>query len=77
MLERLPAAPAGTPKPGAEELSRHLAAVIKSQVFEGHFIKLGGYDAVGDTPEEFRRFLAADRTGGEAPVKLPGARIEQ
>ena len=56
---------------------RHLAAVIKSQVFEVRFIRLGGYDAVGDTPDEFRKFLAADRMRGEALVKLSGVKIEQ
>jgi tripartite-type tricarboxylate transporter receptor subunit TctC len=70
-------APAGTPKARVEELGRHLAAVIKSQVFQERFIKLGGYDAVGDTPEEFRTFLAADRARGEALVKLSGVKIEQ
>jgi tripartite-type tricarboxylate transporter receptor subunit TctC len=70
-------APAGTPKARVEELGRHLAAVIKSQAFEERFIRLGGYDAVGDTPEEFRKFLAEDRARGEALVKLSGVRIEQ
>ena len=70
-------APAGTPKARVEELGRHLAAVIKSQVFQERFIKLGGYDAVGDTPEEFRTFLAEDRARGEALVKLSGVKIEQ
>jgi tripartite-type tricarboxylate transporter receptor subunit TctC len=70
-------AAAGTPKARVEELGGLLAAVIKSQVFAERFIRLGGYDAVGDTPEEFRKFLAADRARGEALVKLSGVRIEQ
>ena len=70
-------AAAGTPKARVEELGGLLAAVIKSQVFAERFIRLGGYDAVGDTPEEFRKFLAADRARGEALVKLSGVKIEQ
>jgi len=69
-------APAGTPKARVDELGRHLAAVIKSQTFQDRFIKLGGYDPVGNTPEEFRRFLAADRVRGEELVKLSGVKID-
>ena len=70
-------APAGTPRGRVEELSRHLAAVIRSQTFQDRFIKLGGYDPVGNTPDEFRTFLAADRARGEELVKLSGVKIEQ
>jgi tripartite-type tricarboxylate transporter receptor subunit TctC len=70
-------APAGTPRGRVEELSRHLAAVIRSQTFHDRFIKLGGYDPVGNTPDEFRTFLAADRARGEELVKLSGVKIEQ
>ena len=70
-------APAGTPRGRVEELSRHLAAVIRSQTFHDRFIRLGGYDPAGNTPEEFRAFLAADRLRGEELVKLSGVKIEQ
>ena len=70
-------APAGTPKARVEELSRHLVAVIKSQTFHDRFIKLGGYDPVGNTPEEFRRFLEEDRARGEELVKLSGVKLNQ
>ena len=70
-------APAGTSKARVEELGRHLAAVIKSQTFHDRFIRLGGYDAVGNTPEEFRQFLAEDRRRGEELVKLSGVKIAQ
>ncbi|HZN30907.1 MAG TPA: tripartite tricarboxylate transporter substrate binding protein [Xanthobacteraceae bacterium] len=70
-------APAGTPKARIEELGRHLAAVIKSPTFHERFIKLGGYDPVGNTPDEFRAFLAIDRVRGEELVKLSGVKIDQ
>ena len=70
-------APAGTPKARLDELGGHLAAVIKSQTFHDRFIKLGGYDPVGNTPDQFRTFLAADRVRGEELVKLSGVKIEQ
>ena len=70
-------APAGTPKARVEELSRHLIAVIKSQTFHDRFLKLGGYDPVGNTPEEFRKFLEEDRARGEELVKLSGVKLNQ
>jgi len=70
-------APAGTPKARVEELARHLVAVIKSQTFHDRFVKLGGYDPVGNMPEEFRKFLAEDRVRGEELVKLSGVKINQ
>ena len=47
------------------------------QTFHDRFLKLGGYDPVGNTPEEFRQFLAQDRVRGEELVKLSGVKITQ
>jgi tripartite-type tricarboxylate transporter receptor subunit TctC len=70
-------APGGTPKARVEELAGHLAAVVASPTFHDRFIKLGGYAAAGNTPDQFRKFLAEDRLRGEALVKLSGVRINQ
>ena len=70
-------APAGTPKARIEELAAHLAAVIKSQTFHQRFIRLGGYDAVGNTPAEFRKFLAEDRLRGRELVRISGVKINE
>ena len=70
-------APAATPKERVEALNRILVAVIKSQSFYDRFIKLGGYDPVGNTTEEFRQFLAQDRARGEELVKLSGVKLNQ
>ncbi len=70
-------APAGTPKARAEELSRQLAAVIKSPAFRDRFIVPGGYDAVGNTPDEFRKFLAEDRLRGQELVRIAGVKIAE
>jgi tripartite-type tricarboxylate transporter receptor subunit TctC len=69
-------APAAIGRPRAEELSRHLVAAIGSQSFQERFIRLGGYEAVGTTPDEFRAFLTADWARGEELVKLSGVKIE-
>jgi tripartite-type tricarboxylate transporter receptor subunit TctC len=70
-------APAGTPKARVEELAHHLAAVVKSQTFQERFIKLGGYEAVGNTPEAFRTFLAEDRLRGQELVRIAGGKIAE
>ncbi len=70
-------APAGTPKDRIDILSRQLVAVIKSQAFFDRFLKLGGYDPIGNTPEEFRKFLAEDRVRGEELVKISGVKLNQ
>ena len=49
--------------------------MVKSQPFQERFIRLGGYDAVGNTPEEFRRFLAEDRLRGQELVRTAGVKI--
>ena len=69
-------APAAIGKPRAEELSRHLVAAIGSSSFQDRVIKPGGYEAVGNTPDEFRAFLALDRARGEELVRLSGVKIE-
>jgi tripartite-type tricarboxylate transporter receptor subunit TctC len=70
-------APAATPKARVEELAHHLAAVVKSQTFQERFIKLGGYEAVGNTPEAFRNFLVEDRLRGQELVRIAGVKIAE
>lgn len=52
-------APAGTPQPLIDALSRHLIAVLHSPEIEKQFFELGA-QPVGDTPEEFARFIAEE-----------------
>jgi tripartite-type tricarboxylate transporter receptor subunit TctC len=68
-------APAGVPKQRVEELSRHLVAVIKSSTFREGFLKLGGFEPVGNSHDEFRKFLVEDRVRGEELVKLSGVKL--
>ena len=51
--------------------------MIKSQAFFDRFLKLGGYDPIGNTAEEFRKFLAEDRVRGEELVKISGVKLNQ
>ncbi len=52
-------APAGTPEPVIDELSRHLMAVLRMPELQKQFYELGA-QPVGDTPAEFARFIAEE-----------------
>jgi tripartite-type tricarboxylate transporter receptor subunit TctC len=70
-------APAATPKARVDAVSGHLAAVVKSPTFHDRFIRLGGFEPVGNTPDEFRAFVAADMKRGGELVKLSGVKISR
>lgn len=69
--------PAATPKPIVDKLAADLIAVIHGAIFQEKFIKLGGYVPIGDTPEEFRKFLEEDRLRGEELVRISGVKLTQ
>jgi tripartite-type tricarboxylate transporter receptor subunit TctC len=67
-------APPGMPKPLAELLHREVAAILKEPEIHKRMLELGA-DPSGITPEEFGRFLVAERekwtrVGTSAGVKL-------
>lgn len=49
-------APAGTPKPVIDELSKNLMAILRTPEITKQFFDLGA-EPVGDTPEQFARFI--------------------
>lgn len=53
-------APAGTPQPLVDELSRHLMAILRTPEIEKQFFELGA-QPVGDTPAEFKAFIVGER----------------
>ena len=70
-------APAATPKPLVDKLSAELIAVIHSDAFEDRLVKLGGYVPIGNTADEFRKFLEEDRVRGEELVRVSGVKLSQ
>jgi tripartite-type tricarboxylate transporter receptor subunit TctC len=54
-------APVGTPKRTIDRLNVEFVKVIRSQFFNERFLKDPGYEAVDNTPAEFRAFLEKDR----------------
>ena len=54
-------APAGTPQPLVDELSRHLMAILRTPEIEKQFFDLGA-QPVGDTPAQFKAFIVGERS---------------
>lgn len=52
-------APAGTPKPIVDRLSREIGGILNDPVFKKEFAAQG-VDPVSSTPEEFSKLIAAD-----------------
>ena len=53
-------APAGTPQPLIDLLSKHLIAILRTDAIKAQFLELGALP-VGDTPAEFKRFIEIER----------------
>jgi tripartite-type tricarboxylate transporter receptor subunit TctC len=68
-------APAGTPQPLIDELSRHLIAVLSSPELEKQFFELGA-QPVGDTPAEFARFIAEESAKWSKVARTNNIKLE-
>jgi len=65
-------APAGTPKPIVEKLSKEINRINKLPEFrDKHLVQLG-LEPIADTPAQFAKFLTADRAESARIVKESG-----
>ena len=65
-------APAGTPKPIVEKLSKEINRINKLPEFrDRHLVQLG-LEPIADTPAQFAKFLTADRAESARIVKESG-----
>lgn len=69
-------APAGTPADRIETLSKIIGDIVRSDSFRTKYLT-GGFDAVGDTPAEFKKALEARRKAGKALIEISGVTIAQ
>ncbi|MEI7782977.1 MAG: tripartite tricarboxylate transporter substrate binding protein [Betaproteobacteria bacterium] len=69
-------APKGTPPEINARFARELARIIAADDFKTRYLQPLGFQAVGDTPEQFSAFLKTDREMGAQKVKVSGARLE-
>ncbi len=69
-------APKGTPPEISGRFARELSRIIAADDFKTRYLQPLGFQAVGDTPEQFSAFLRTDREMGAQKVKVSGARLE-
>jgi tripartite-type tricarboxylate transporter receptor subunit TctC len=70
------AAPAGTPREMVAKLAADSAKIVNAAEFKERYLYNLGFEAVGDTPEQFAAFLRADRETAEKKVKASGAKLD-
>ena len=68
-------APANTPKPIVELLQRHVAAILRQPEVEKMLLEQGA-EAVGNTPDEFARLVAAELQKWTKVVAATGVKLE-
>jgi len=69
-------APKGTPPEISARFARDMSKIINTAEFKTKYLQPLGFEAVGDTPEQFTAFLKTDRELGAQKVKVSGARLE-
>jgi tripartite-type tricarboxylate transporter receptor subunit TctC len=70
------AAPAGTPREMISKLAADSARIVQAAEFKEKFLNNLGFEAVGDTPEQFAAFLPGDRENAAKKVKASGAKLD-
>jgi tripartite-type tricarboxylate transporter receptor subunit TctC len=68
--------PAGVPKDAIAVLSREIAAIVRNPQFHSTNMIPMGFIPVGNTPEEFAKFVAEDRKDGAELARLAGTRVQ-
>lgn len=69
-------APKGTPPEISARFARDMSKIINTAEFKTKYLQPLGFEAVGDTPEQFTAFLKSDRELGAQKVKVSGAKLE-
>jgi len=68
-------APAGTPRPVVDQISREIARIVYLPDIKKQFLNQGE-EGKPSTPEEFTRFIRAEIEKYSKVVKLAGIRVE-
>jgi tripartite-type tricarboxylate transporter receptor subunit TctC len=70
------AAPAGTPRDIVSKFATDASQIVNSAEFREKYLTNLGFEAVGDTPDQFAAFLVNDRKIGTEKVKVSGAKLD-
>ena len=69
------AAPAGTPREVIQRLNTEIRAVLAMPDVQKRFVELG-FDVVGDTPDEFAKFLASENAKWKRIAEIAGTKLD-
>jgi tripartite-type tricarboxylate transporter receptor subunit TctC len=67
-------APAGTPLAMRTKVASEIAAIMKDPAFREKNMLALGMEPIGNSPEEFAKFIANDRKQGEELIRIAGPR---
>jgi tripartite-type tricarboxylate transporter receptor subunit TctC len=67
--------PAGTPQPIVDRLSRESMKILQSDEIKKRFAEVGA-EPIGNTPQQFADFMAAETVKWAKVVKASGARVD-
>ena len=67
-------APAGTPLAMRAKVAGEIAAIMKDPAFREKNMLALGMEPIGNSPEEFAKFIANDRRQGEELIRIAGPR---
>ena len=67
--------PAGTPQPIVDRLSRESMKILQSEEIKKRFAEVGA-EPVGNSPQQFADFMAAETVKWAKVVKASGARVD-
>lgn len=70
------AAPTGTPRDIVAKFASEASRIVNAAEFKEKFLTNLGFEAVGDTPEQFAAFSKADRELAAKKVKASGAKLD-
>ncbi|MBH1965899.1 MAG: tripartite tricarboxylate transporter substrate binding protein [Comamonadaceae bacterium] len=68
--------PKGTPRPIIDTLSRAIKQISNDKAYVSKFVQPNGYDVIGETPEEFAKFLERDRVVSQQRIKDAGVKLD-
>jgi tripartite-type tricarboxylate transporter receptor subunit TctC len=69
-------APKGTPPAVQARIQEGIRQALGDKAFRDRFIDPYSYETIGDTPEQFARFLKEDRALSEKKIRAIGVKIE-
>ena len=70
-------APKATPNDITQRLSKEISLIVNTNDFKAKYLQPLGFEAVGDTPEQFGAFMKIDRELGAQKVRISGAKLDQ